>query len=454
MNNFLKLSELTKLIANAIDDNFNDFYYVVAEILQINTNISGHVYLELIEKDNDFNEVIARVKAIIWKSRVKDIRARFEKATGQWISSGMTILTKVQVTYHQVFGLSLIIHDIDPAYTIGEYELLRKQTIEQLKKDGVFEMNKRLPFPILPKSFAIISSPSAAGLRDFIHHLSNNYYGYKYDYDIYYATMQGDETVASVIDALEKIYEKLDKYQFVVIVRGGGSKHDLMAFDNYQLCLHLAQFPLPIVTGIGHTHDVSIADLVANKSVKTPTAAADLIINLTFDFENRLSAKLTKIIDLSKKMIFEEAKKLDSYQFLIKSALNSYFFKQENKIFNQKLRLKNAVTLYHQSQINKFLYKKQIIANGLLKYIDKSNNLLSSKLQILYFKAHNIISKCENLLVQKDAKIKQLDPQELLKKGFVLVSKEQKRVYSASELKSGDIIKLLFQDGIVKSKVE
>ncbi len=279
--------------------------WVAAEISEINVNSSGHCYLELIEKNPDEKNIRARIRGIIWNSRFGFIKSFFENITGETLRGGLKILVKAKVEYHELYGLSLVINDIDPAFTLGEMALKRQLIIRRLEEEGVFSMNKEMNFPLLPQRIAVVSSGSAAGYTDFINHLRGNSYGYIFYTALIETPMQGTETEQGVINALDKIANNAGLFDLVVIIRGGGSQTDLSWFDNYSIAYHVTQFPLPVVTGIGHEKNLSVTDLVANKSLKTPTAVADFLIDTMVSAENEMIDLCNRIRD-NVRIILEE----------------------------------------------------------------------------------------------------------------------------------------------------
>jgi exodeoxyribonuclease VII large subunit len=288
----LSLIELNKLIQDTIKTNLEPSYWIVAEIGELTVTQKGHCYLELLQ--NEQNNVVAKVRATIWSYTYRNLSTWFQGITGQPLAEGMKILANVKINLHELYGFSLNIQDIDASYTIGERERIRQEIINKLVSDGVFDMNKELALPLVPQKVAVISSPTAAGYGDFIQHLEENQYGYRVDTTLYDAVMQGSEAPESIINALHKI-NTADIYDIVVLIRGGGSQQDLACFDNYELSAHLAQFPLPVITGIGHERDESIADLVAHTKLKTPTAVAEFILQGISSFEILVIDEATKI---------------------------------------------------------------------------------------------------------------------------------------------------------------
>lgn len=282
----LKLSELCALIGEALDDSLEPSYWVQAEICSLSEK-GGHLYLELVEDKK------AKVRATCWAGNKEMLMAYFEAETGQRLQAGISVLVEVEIQWHAVYGLSLSIVGIDPSYTIGTLARERQQTIKQLEADGLLDAQQLIPLPTLIRRIAVISSPSAAGYGDFQHQLENC--GYSFVTRLYGATMQGEGAEKSIIAALEAIEEEADQWDAVAIIRGGGATTDLSCFDRYTLCAVCAQCSLPILSGIGHTRDVSVLDMVAHEALKTPTAVAEWLIHRLDDQMGRLAELLVRL---------------------------------------------------------------------------------------------------------------------------------------------------------------
>jgi len=271
------LSEIQLLIKQALET-LPKTFWVTAEINELKISSVGHCYLSLIEKDTFTNTLKAKASATIWASNYTILKSHFETTSGQPLRVGIRVLVKATVQYHTLYGLSLSITDINATYTLGELALQRRRTIARLQADGVYDMNRRTRLPVLPQRIAVISSEQAAGYQDFIHHLACNDSGFAFRTQLFPSLMQGTEAVRNIIDSLALVNEQREAFDAVVIIRGGGSAADLACFDDYELALHVAQFSLPVLTGIGHDKDESIVDLVAHRLLKTPTAVADFLI--------------------------------------------------------------------------------------------------------------------------------------------------------------------------------
>ncbi len=273
----LSLSQLNRRVADALSMAPLQNVWVVAELSDLRIS-HGHCYVELMEKDADTGTVTARLRAVMWASVFPRLNAEFMAGTGRRLESGLKVMVCGTVSYHAAYGISFVISAIDPSYTMGEAERRRREIIDRLTKEGVLDLNRSLEWPDVPSRIAIISARGAAGYGDFIHQLFTNASHLRFSTTLFEAMMQGDRTSPSVIAALEEIAMRADDFDCVVIIRGGGATSDLLAFDDYALANNVAQFPLPVVIGIGHERDITVLDYVANMRVKTPTAAAEWLI--------------------------------------------------------------------------------------------------------------------------------------------------------------------------------
>ena len=289
----IDLLELQNRLKQGIELLFPSRIWIKAEISAVKARSGGHCYMELSQSDS--KGLTAKASAIIWSSRYRFIAPYFESVTGSPLQEGMTVLVEVQVNYSQLYGMSLIINDIDPEYSLGVKELQRQRTIERLQKEGLMDLQKELLFPALPYRLAVISAEDAAGYRDFMRHLHENPYGFSFETELYPALMQGVDCPSSIIAALDLINDSQEIYDVVLILRGGGAKLDLACYDDYDLAAVIAQYPLPVITAIGHDQDYHVCDMVAHEYLKTPTALADFILEICEDEDARLSSFATRM---------------------------------------------------------------------------------------------------------------------------------------------------------------
>lgn len=303
------LSELCQAIEQVLQFELGDTYWVRAEIASLTER--GHCYMELVEKAKN-NTVAAKVRATCWQQVYHLLSAYFATETGQTLSVGMQVLLQVEVSFHAVYGLSLNVVGIDPTFTLGDLARQRQLTIQRLQEDGVMDLQRALTIPSLPRRIAVISAADAAGYGDFCHQLLSNNSGFLFRTQLFPAVMQGDQSPASIIAALEQIVYQVEQYDVVVIVRGGGATTDLRNFDDYSLAFHCANFPLPIIAGIGHTRDVSVVDMVVHTSVKTPTAAAEWLITAMQEQADRLAELQLRLQRIAQHAIRKQQHQLDT----------------------------------------------------------------------------------------------------------------------------------------------
>ena len=290
---FLDLFEFQTKLKEGVECLFPSRIWVRAEVSAVKARNGGHCYIELSQSNSQ--GLVAKANAVIWASKYRFIAPYFQSVTGSPLSEGMMILVEVQVNYNQLYGFTLVINDIDPEYSLGLKELERQRTIERLSQEGLLELQKGLSLPLLPYSLAVISAEDAAGYRDFMRHLDENPYGFRFDIELYPALMQGADCPASIIAALDAVMESGKEYDAVLILRGGGAKLDLACFDDYSLSAVIAQYPMPVLTAIGHDQDFHVCDMVAYEYVKTPTALADYLLEMYEAEDERLSSFGTRI---------------------------------------------------------------------------------------------------------------------------------------------------------------
>lgn len=402
------LLELNRLVRATIEDTLCEQYWLEAEIGQIGEN-NGHCYFEFIQKVEGHNTPVARAKAKCWRNVWGSVRPYFEHTTGQTLTLGMKVLVLVHPDFHEAFGFSWIVDDIDPRFTLGDMARRRQEIIRQLKAEGVFDLNRELPLPLFTQRIAVISSSTAAGYGDFCRQLEENKRGFRFSVTLYESLMQGEGVERSIISALDKINAHIDDYDCVVIIRGGGATSDMSGFDSLLLAENVANFPLPVITGIGHDRDECILDMVSHTRVKTPTAAAAFLID-------RLEQVARRIDDA--------ADRITSYV--------------QHRMEIEKMRLSRAAeripilfSLVKSKQENKMEALNQRIASAVQRLIDRRRHTL-------------------DILEQRT---KSLDPTLLLQRGYSITLVNGHALRSPSAVKPGDIIVTRLADGTVKSTV-
>ena len=391
-DNRLTLRQLNLMVKDAIEMQLPDEYWVEAELAECRER-GGHCYLELIEKEDTTNTPVAKASAKCWRQTWQMIQPYFERTTGQALRTGMKVLLKVYAQFHEAYGFSWIVTDIDPTYTLGDMARKRQEIIRQLKEEGVFDLQRELCIPRFAKRIAVISAAGAAGYGDFCRQLEDNEYGFKFEVTLFPAIMQGEQVESSVVAALNKIYPSISDFDVVVIIRGGGAISDLSGFDTLALAENVAQFPIPIITGIGHDRDESILDMVANTHVKTPTAAAALLIDNLRQVLERINEAQQRITLAIHQRIANHKSRLTSLQTLIPALV-------ERTLSNAK----------HTNQKHK--------------------------------------------LSQIELMLQSYDPQLLLKRGYSITLMNGRAIRDPKELKVGDEIETRVEKGTIRSVVK
>lgn len=423
----ISLSQLNSLVAEAIATHLAPSYWVVAELVEVRENYSGHCYLTLAEKDKD--KVLAQSKAAIWQQTYRMIKPYFESSTGQSFAAGIKVRIKVSVSFHNVYGINMTVQDIDPAYTVGEVTLRRQQILRQLEEDGVADMNRELVMPELPKRLAVISSPTAAGYEDFVKQLEGNSHGYKIDTHLFSATMQGEGAEASIVAAMEQIFEQVEEYDALVIIRGGGAAIDLSCFDNYNIAYYITQFPIPVVVGIGHERDETVLDLVAHTALKTPTAVAAYFLEI-FQLAD---AQLDQILDRLQSAVHQTVIREKQHIYTVAASLPIL----TGRIFSQKT-----------SYLNHLVHKTE---NASLGFLRDKQSTVSTLLHTLQSSTHDLLLLEKQKLEKAELVADLSDPKHVLKRGYSITKSGGKVLKSTDDVSPGDEIETLLSSGKVLS---
>jgi exodeoxyribonuclease VII large subunit len=454
MQQEIGLYELNRRIKGVLNNSFSQPVKVVAEISELNENRNGHCYLMLVEKSEEDDRIKAQARATIWSYTYRMLKPFFETTTGRRLGVGLKVLLTVEIVFHELYGYSLNIKDIDPSYTLGDIERRRREIIKKLEADGIIHMNKELEFPIHPKNIAVISSATAAGYGDFIDQLENNPYRFKFTHKLFSAIMQGERAEDSIIDALGRIYEYEDIFDIVVIIRGGGAAADLNCFDTYDLASNIAQFPIPVVSGIGHERDITIVDHVANTRVKTPTAAAEFIISKTnefaefiLDFENDFLYSVEKLLGDNKAIIKQL---FAGFSPVVKSILKQNSHKLN--ILAGKINTSSVIyTRQQQSDLEEKLRRlRKSISLNINNYKAELNEVPGDLDKVV----NNKLEKDTNKIQKYTSIVKLADPVNILKKGYSLSYVDGKLVKSVKEISKDQIMFTKFSDGEVSSTVK
>lgn len=426
----LTLYELNSMVRDVVELGMPGSYWVEAELSEVRER-SGHCYMELVQKDLTGNSTVARASARCWRSTWASVRPGFEQVTGEHFRAGLKVLLQVHAQFHENFGFSWIVTDIDPAYTLGDMARRRQEIIRILKEEGVFDLNKELCLSLFASRIAVVSSESAAGYGDFCNQLDTNAYGFAFSVRLFPAVMQGERTEGSIISALDAINSEADDFDCVVIIRGGGAVSDLSAFDSLALAENVANFPLPVITGIGHERDESVLDMVANKRVKTPTAAAALLIeNLKHTYDRIVQAQERISVSFSRRMDYERVR-LERVSGRIPVLFSLVKTRQQARIDSLFARVGAAAG--------------RIVAEERLRLDRLSVALAPAVRQRLSAENHRL-----ELLGQR---ISAVDPAILLRRGYSITLHNGRAVYSPGQLSDGDVIETRLAEGNVRSVV-
>ena len=404
----LTLYDLQRMVRGALESRFSDPVWISAEISELKLNNSGHCYLNLVEKGAGGGTPRAEARAMIWRSAYKNIATTFEQATGSPLCSGLKVLVRVVVNFHETYGYSLQIIDIDPSYTLGDVERRRRETIEQLMADGIWDMNRELTLARPTLRIAVVSSATAAGYRDFMRELGRN--NYRFRTTLFESTMQGDGGEDSVVAALEEIAAKEEEFDMVAIIRGGGSTSDLALFDSYRIASHIAQFPLPVVTGIGHDKDVSVADMVAHTHCKTPTAVATFFAELA-------DAELN---------IVEE------YASSIANEVESILQNEAIRVYTLSTDIERIATAHINDGLNR---------------LNTIHSALHSRLELIFSTESHRLKEFERTLQTYSI-------DNILQLGFALVRSGNKTITAIADNKVGDSIDVELCDGVLSAEIK
>ncbi len=404
------LSELLDRVSRTLKEGFPESTWIMAEILELHVNQRGHCYLELIEKDPDDSGIRARARATIWASRFNMLRPFFEATTGMKLKSGIKLLFKGSVEFHPQYGFSINLTDIDPAYTLGDLARKKQEVIRKLREEGVMEMNREMPFPTVPQRIAVISSESAAGFGDFMDSITGNSQGYRFHTHLFNAVMQGDQAPASIMQALDRIYEEEDQYDCVVIIRGGGSRADMECFNDYELAFYVTQFPLPVITGIGHERDESVADMVAARGLKTPTAVAEFLIDQMLAFEFRLSAFRDQITASVNRTVQQRKMLLERYTGDLAHLTRGFLQKEAGFLQHSSMMIQRGISTL-------FVRKRDHLA-----LLETRNGLVN--------------------------------PENIFRRGYSMTLHKGKTLKDVQEISPGDLLETRLYQGTVFSKTE
>ena len=476
MNERLKLSELNGLVKKAVGEAFTAPVWVIGEISELKTNRSGHCYLNLIEKEENGDAIVAQARATIWSYTFRMLQPYFESTTGQQLTEGLKVLVSVSVEFHELYGYSLNIRDIDPTYTLGDMARRRREIIARLQSEGIAEMNKELNLPLVPQKIAIISSSTAAGYQDFIDQLTNNPAGYHFDLKLFPAIMQGNQAETSIIGALDQIYLYENFFDAVVIIRGGGSQADLSCFDNYNLAYYITQFPLPVITGIGHEKDDSIVDMVAHTRLKTPTAVAEFLISGVAQFDMHLDELKNQFIGIITELITESKNEIEQIVRVIAPITREKISEGNSRLSQTVWKLDNSIKIFIQNQDYHLERKEENLRHEFknftqqkIRNLEKTTRVFSGTLRQITIANHDQLTRkmqrSENLIrsILSDSKhyldlshqrAILTDPYKILERGYSITTYNGRALKVADRVNPMELIETKLYNGHIISEVK
>ena len=426
----LTLLLLNSLVRETIELGMPDDYWVEAELSEVRER-GGHCYMELVQKDDDGAVPVARASAKCWRSAWALVRPHFERVTGESLRPGMKVLLQVHAQFHEAYGFSWIVTDIDPTFTLGDMARRRQEVIRRLKEEGVFDLNKELRLSPFANRVAVVSADTAAGYGDFCNQLATNSYGFDFSVTLFPAIMQGARTEASIISALDAVNADLDAFDCVVIIRGGGATSDLSAFDSLAISENVANFPLPVVTGIGHERDESVLDMVAHTRAKTPTAAAAFLIDNLKRTSDRIEAARTALTAaLGRRMDYERLRL--------------------ERVSERMTVLFSLVKTRHEARLDSLAARLRSSAAARLAAAGNRLDTIGAALQPAL--SRRLMSERHRLELLSQ-RVAAADPTHILKRGYSITMHNGHAVRSAADLKQGDTIETMFGEGKAKSVI-
>lgn len=428
----LTLYELNNLVHDVLEQTLREDYWLQAELSEVRTAYNGHCYVEFVQKDRNGQNLIAKARGTIWAPTYRLLAPFFERETGQPLSPGLKVLVCVSIKFHELYGYSLTVTDIDPTYTLGDLARRRREILKKLSDDGILNDNKALSLPLSANRIAVVSSASAAGYGDFCDQLLHNESGFYFHIGLFEAIMQGTRTETSVLSALDAILAQCENWDAVVIIRGGGATSDLSAFDSYDLAAACAQFPLPVITGIGHERDDTVLDYVAHTRVKTPTAAAAFLIAHQQQAAEQLSVMQNRLKEVTDRRVTDEMRRMERVAERLHRVFNNVCTTNENRMALLAQRLATAQNV-----------RLITAAQKLSSHEGRLQSLFQVQLQRAALSLDLLEQRCRSL-----------NPDLLLKRGYSLTLKNGHIVRRTSDLNAGDVITTRLADGEIQSVIK
>lgn len=445
------LHQVVKSIKKTLEDRYAQTYWVKAEMHKLNRYPSGHAFPELVQKEED--KILAQITGTIWKQNLDRINSQFINVVKEPLKEGTTLLLLVKITFSETYGLSLQILDIDPSFSLGELQRQREETLKRLLKEGLLNLNQNLEFPLLPKRIAVISADSSKGLSDFMQVLEGSENGYTFFTHLFPAYLQGDVAVQSIINALTLIKKVKPHFDVVVIVRGGGAEVGMTCYNHYDLCKTIAEFPLPILTGIGHSTNLNVAEMIAHRNEITPSKLAEFLIQTFREFDQEVKDAQRLIVDYSNKVLVQINQSFDTQLRLFKQVASFYTKRVRQEIESEQQQLARSTKVYlkrHKDQLN---YFQNEFGHAAKRCLTLNRNQLSQLTILLKPRALRILEKNTKDIDQLEKAVRILSPENVLKRGYSMTLFKGKTVSSTNLPSQNEEIETITAQSVLKSRV-
>ena len=446
------LQQVVRSIKKTLEDRYTQNYWVKAEMHKLNKYPSGHAFPELVQKDE--NKIVAQITGTIWKQQLERINTKFIEVVKEPLREGTTLLLLVKINYSETFGLGLQILDIDPSYSLGELQKQREETLRKLAKEGLLNLNQKLHFPLLPKRVAIISADSSKGLSDFLQVLQENEKSYFIFTHLFNAYLQGDVAVQSIISALKKIKRVKDHFDIVIIVRGGGAEVGMTCYNNYDLCKAIAEFPLPVLTGIGHSTNLNVAEMVSFRNEITPTKLAEFLLQTFREFEQETKRLNREMIAYSIQLIDKTKQDFNGQVRVFKHASLRFTDSLKNELNQQIIELKNTTRYFLKNENDAILSLKNDYRIVTKEIITAERNTLSLISKPIKGSLLHFFERKESDLEQLEKTVNILNPSNVLQRGYSLTLLNGKILSAKNKPKKGDLIESKTNSLTLFSRVE
>lgn len=446
------LKQVVSSIRKTIEERYHQLYWVKAEMHKLNLYPSGHAFPELVQKEND--KIVAQINGSIWNHNFQKINKQFISVVKEPLKEGTTLLMQVKITYHETFGLSLQILDIDPNYALGELQREREETLKQLQKDGLLNANQRLEFPLLPQRIAIISADTSKGLSDFMKVLDNNPWNYHFFSMLFQAYLQGDVAVNSIKEQLKRIEKVKEHFDVVVIVRGGGGEVGLSCYNNYELCKAIASFPLPVLTGIGHSTNMTVAEMVAFRNAITPTELADFLLQTFHDFSVPVVEAGRVLRTYSKRLLELNNQQFTSETKHFKNSAQLYLNEAKNTLVQKSQQFKSDAKTFVQRKMEAVSYAQKDADAHVKRVFRLEKERISEFENQLPQKIRHSLDTEQKNIEQLNNMVRLMDPKNVLKRGYSITTIDGKTVNKQMKLKEGSIIQTTTFDLEIESTIK